>query len=117
MMKGIWIAVASLLLLSGMGMAQNGTVNYLSVNPRQNQEMTNSTGTETGQPSPAVPGSENLPNGLIPVTTNMTGSGSNGNINQRETTSKNAPTASKTPGENVRHNSAVAKPEQQQHKK
>lgn len=110
-MKGVWSAVAGLLLLSAMAVAQDGTVNYLSVNPRQNQELTNSTGTETGQPSPAVPGSENLPNGLIPVTTTMTGSGSNGNVNQRETAAKPASTQSKTSAKNSRHNSATAKAE------
>ena len=66
----------------GVLWAQSGTINSLSVNPRQNAEMTNSTGTESGQPTADVPGSANEPNGLIPVTSDMVGSGSNGNMSQ-----------------------------------
>lgn len=85
-MLGTAIAIA---LLSGISMAQQaGTINTLSVNPRQNQELTNSTGTETGQPSDAVSGSENQSNGLIPVTSNMVGSGNQGNMNQVVPTAK-----------------------------
>jgi hypothetical protein len=69
---------------------QGGTINTLSVNPRENQELTNSTGTETGRPSEAVPGSEKEPNGLVPVTSDMVGSGSNGNTNQKQSTEKAA---------------------------
>ena len=83
MKNALRITAAVLGLLCGVVPAQqSGTINTLSVNPRQNQELTNSTGTETGQPSEAVPGSEAEPNGLVPVTTNMVGSGSNGNMNQ-----------------------------------
>jgi hypothetical protein len=77
------ILIAVLGLLCSVAVAQqSGTINTLTVNPRQNQELTNSTGTESGQPSDAVPGSSNEPNGLVPVTSNMVGSGSNGNMNQ-----------------------------------
>jgi len=78
------IAIATALLSCGVVWAQEGegTVNSLSVNPRQNVEMTNTTGTESGQPTAAVPRSENQPNGLIPVTSNMSGSGGFGNGNQ-----------------------------------
>jgi len=83
MKHALRITAAVLGLMCGAALAQqSGTINTLSVNPRQNQELTNSTGTETGQPSDAVPGSETEPNGLVPVTSNMVGSGSNGNMNQ-----------------------------------
>ena len=83
-MKLLINLTAAGLLLGGMALAQSssGTMNSLSTNPRQNQELTNSTGTESGQPSDAVPGSESQPNGLVPETTNMVGSGSNGNMSQ-----------------------------------
>jgi len=72
-----------------------GTINTLSVNPRQNLELTNSTGTESGQPNDVVPGSQGQENGLVPVTTNMGGSGSNGDMNQQTAatsgTLKNSP--------------------------
>jgi hypothetical protein len=98
-MKRTFQAVlAALVLLGGMSIVavaqdSSGTVNTLSVNPRQNQELTNTTGTETGQPSDVVPGSENQPNGLVPVTTTMQGSGSNGNMPQAAP-AKKAPAAS-----------------------
>ena len=87
------ITVVLMCLSCGMAWAQNGTVNTLSVNPRQNLELTNSTDTETGQPSDAVPGSQNEENGLVPVTSNMTGSSSDGNLNQ----SQSSPTAAAAP--------------------
>jgi len=75
--------LAGLILLCGAMLAQqSGTVNSLSVNPRQNQELTCSTGTASGQPSDAVPCSDTQPNGLISSTSEMAGSGSNGNMNQ-----------------------------------
>ncbi len=76
-----------------------GTINTLSVNPRQNLELTNSTGTETGQPSDAVPGSEGQENGLVPVTSNMEGSGSDGAMNQR--TAASSSTSQNTPAVDV----------------
>ena len=76
------LTVLAMLLLGGAAFAQSGTINTLSVNPRQNLELTNSTGTESGQPSDSVPGSQNEENGLMPVTSNMVGSGSNGNVSQ-----------------------------------
>jgi hypothetical protein len=83
MMKTLKILMAATcLLVCVAATAQEGTINTLTVNPRQNQELTNSTGTASGQPSDAVPGSESQPNGLVPVTSNMTGSGSNGNMTQ-----------------------------------
>lgn len=69
-----------------------GTINSLSVNPRQNIEMTHATGTETGQPNDVVAGSSSQENGRIPVTSNMTGSGSNGNMTQSATGAKPAAT-------------------------
>ena len=113
-MKLLINLLAALLLLAGMALAQaqsaGGTMNSLSTNPRQNQELTNSTGTESGQPSDAVPGSENQPNGLVPQTTNMVGSGSNGNMSQPTPGSKpptpatpeqKAPAASQQQGKNA----------------
>jgi hypothetical protein len=58
-----------------------GTINSLSADPRQNLELTHSTGTETGQPNDVVAGSQGQENGLVPVTSNMQGSGSNGDLN------------------------------------
>jgi hypothetical protein len=69
-----WIALSSGALMAQQG----GTINTLSVNPRQNQELTNSTGTETGQPSDSVPGSANQANGLVPSTTGVTTFGGSG---------------------------------------
>lgn len=89
-MKALLPWLAGLLLLSGMAVAQNGTINNMSVDPRQNQELTNSTGTETGQPSAAVVGSQNEPNGLMPVTNDMESSGSNGNMSQSDAGNKTA---------------------------
>jgi hypothetical protein len=78
-----------------------GTINTLSLDPRQNAELTNSTGTASGQPSDAVDGSQGQENGLVPVTTNMQGSGSNGNMNPppaaASTASETAATNSATP--------------------
>jgi len=75
------IAIATALLSGGVLWAQEGegTVNSLSVNPRQNAVMTNTTGTESGQPTADVPGSQNQPNGLVPVTsyTSVYGNSSN----------------------------------------
>jgi hypothetical protein len=84
MIKFVLSFLSTMLLLSTIALAQSqsGTINTLTTNPRQNQELTNSTGTETGQPSDAVPGSEEQPNGLVTPTTNMVGSGSNGNVSQ-----------------------------------
>ncbi|HSY14167.1 MAG TPA: hypothetical protein VK976_18395 [Verrucomicrobiae bacterium] len=71
-------------------------INSLSVNPRQNIEMTHATGTESGQPDDAVAGSDRQENGLVPVTSNMTGSGSNGNL-APGTASAKPPVASAPP--------------------
>ena len=85
-MKFVLSFLSTMLLLSTLSLAQSqssgGTINTMTTDPRQNQELTNSTGTETGQPSDAVPGSEAQDNGLITPTTNMVGSGSNGDVNQ-----------------------------------
>jgi hypothetical protein len=86
MMKFVLSLLSTMLLLSCLAVTQSqsssGTINTMTTNPRQNQELTNTTGTETGQPSDAVPGSEAQDNGLITPTTNMVGSGSNGNVSQ-----------------------------------
>ncbi len=101
MKKVLRLAVVILCLSCAALWAQSGTINSLSVNPRQNLELTNSTGTETGQPSDSVPGSEGQENGLVPVTSNMTGSGSNGNTNQSQSsaTAAAAPNATMRPGQ------------------
>ena len=103
------IMSATMCLSCGLLWAQNGTINSLSVNPRQNQDLTNSTGTETGQPSDAVPGSESQENGLVPVTGNMVGSGSNANTRQPQAanTAGAAPNATTLPGQE-RNQPAVA---------
>jgi hypothetical protein len=107
MKHALRITAAVLGLMCGAVLAQqSGTINTLSVNPRQNQELTNSTGTETGQPTEAVPGSETEPNGLVPVTSNMVGSGSNGDMNQSVAPNKREGTPGKTttPGAQPRNN-------------
>jgi hypothetical protein len=98
--------------------AQNGTINSLSVNPRQNLELTNSTGTETGQPSDSVPGSESQENGLVPVTSDMVGSGRNGNMNQTQSsaTAAAAPNATTPPGQ-TRDQPATAAPKKSKQSK
>jgi hypothetical protein len=86
-----WLA-ASIALSSGALMAQQGgTINTLSVNPRQNAELTNSTGTETGQPSESVPGSEDQANGLVPSTTEMSPPAGNRNGQPAATARSAAP--------------------------
>jgi hypothetical protein len=82
-MKKTFLAVLSLtILLGGLAITaaaqenSEGPINTLSVNPRQNAELGNYTGTETGQPTTGMPRTENQPNGLVPSTTPMTGSGS-----------------------------------------
>jgi len=107
------IMIAVMGLLGGEILAQqSGTINNLSVNPRQNQELTNSTGTETGQPADAVVGSESEPNGLVPVTSNMVGSGSNSNARQPASTegpasasTSTTPTAERPPARSTARNS------------
>ena len=83
-MKRTLLAVLSLaLLLSCLAItatAQENSeapINSLSVDPRQNAELGNYTGTETGQPTTGMPRTENQPNGLAPSTANMNGSATN----------------------------------------
>lgn len=103
MKKALLTTIAVMALFCGAMLAQqSGTINTLSLNPRQNQELTNTTGTESGQPSDAVPGSENEPNGLVPATTNMAGSGSNGNTNQTPSAAKSANATSAASAEPAR---------------
>ncbi len=118
MKKVLRLTIAMLGLSCAALWAQNGTINSLSVNPRQNLELTNSTGTETGQPSDAVPGSQNDDNGLVPVTSNMVGSGSNGNLNQSQSsaTAAAAPNATTPPGQ-TRNQPATAAPTKAKPKK
>ena len=102
MKTALRIAAAGMCLSLGVLWAQqSGTVNSLSVNPRQNEDLTNSTGTETGQPSDSVPGSEAQDNGLARSTSNMTGTGSNANQNQpgAASTAAAAPNATTPPGQ------------------
>ena len=82
-MKRTLLAVLSLtLLLSCLAITaaaqenSEGPINSLSVDPRQNAELGNYTGTESGQPNSSAPRTENQPNGLVPSTAPMTGSGS-----------------------------------------
>ena len=104
------IVIAMLVLLCTVAVAQqSGTINTLTVNPRQNQELTNSTGTEPGQPSDAVPGSANEPNGLVPVTSNMIGSGSNGNMNQSASAGGERAASASSPGQATETKAAVRK--------
>ena len=81
-MKRTLLAVLSLMMLLSVltiaAVAQEnseGPINTISVDPRQNAELGNYTGTETGQPTTGTPRTENQPNGLIPAAAPMTGSG------------------------------------------
>ena len=81
-MKRTLLAVLSFaLLLSAFAITaaaqenSEGPINSLSVDPRQNAELGNYTGTETGQPTTGMPRTENQPNGLAPSIAPMTGSG------------------------------------------
>jgi len=84
-MKKFLILFGCLLVAGVLAAAQDsgGTINWMSSNPYQNQEMTSSMGSTTGQPTDLA-GERDLPSGLVPVTTTMEGSGSNGNLNQSE---------------------------------
>ena len=116
-MRFLLSLLAAALLLSTLSLAQaqsSGTINTLTTNPRQNQELTNTTGTETGQPSDAVPGSEAQPNGLVTPTTNMVGSGSNGNMTQP--TPGSHPPAPAAPEQSTTKNSSNGNPAQQKPK-
>lgn len=84
-MKTLLIMVATLLFAAGTVLAQEnsgGTINSLTVNPTENQELSGNVATTTGQPNDVTPKSVDMPNGLVPQTVNMTGSGSNGNMAQ-----------------------------------
>ena len=81
-MKKTMLAVLSFVLLfSGLAISaaaqenSEGPINSLSLDPRQNAELGNYTGTETGQPTTGMPRTENQPNGLVPSTSATTGSG------------------------------------------
>jgi hypothetical protein len=82
-MSKLALFIAAILLSSCVVWAQDssGTVNSMSDNPYQNQEMTNTMGSTTGQPTD-LGGERDMPNGLVPSTTTMIGSGSNGNLDQ-----------------------------------
>lgn len=98
-MKSLLAIVGAVMLFGGMGFSQAaGTINSLSVNPRQNQELTNSTGTESGQPNDAVPGSQSEPNGLIPSTNDMVGPGGTADAQQSAPASKPAASANTSSG-------------------
>ena len=88
-MKGVLLnAIAVLALLTGIAMAQSGPINVVTVDPRENADLANTTGTETGQPSDLVPRSYNSSNGLTPVTGNISGNGSTVNLHQPAAESK-----------------------------
>lgn len=58
MKLAVWLC--SILLGCGVALAQeqsSGTVNSMSVDPQQNQKLSGSMGTETGQPNDVTPGS------------------------------------------------------------
>ncbi len=118
-MRSILLAAACWIMLSTALPAQDvsGTVNSMSVDPTQNQKLTGTLATTTGQPNDVTPGSENMPNGLVPVTTNMKGSGSNGNMNQpvagMPSSRSNAATAANTA---KRNNTQAEKKPQPSHK-
>lgn len=88
--------IAGLVLLTGVAIAQSGPINVVTVDPRENADLANTTGTETGQPSDIVPRSYNMANGLNPVTTNMSGYGSNDNLNRPLAGAKAAPATTQT---------------------
>ncbi len=84
-MKTLVMIAATVLLAAGSALAQEnsgGTINSLTVNPTENQELSGNVATTTGQPNDVTPKSVDMPNGLVPQTVNMTGSGSNGNMAQ-----------------------------------
>jgi hypothetical protein len=84
-MKKLLIATGGLILGATLTSAQNGnsgTVNQMSTDPQQNQKATGTMGTTTGQPNDVSPETRNNPNGGVPSTTTMTGSGSNGDLRQ-----------------------------------
>jgi hypothetical protein len=84
-----------LLLGSCMAVAQNpssGTVNSMSTDPEQNQKMTGSMGTTTGQPNDVTPGSDAATSLGNPTTRTMTGSDSNGTYNQTPAKSEQSST-------------------------
>jgi hypothetical protein len=89
MMKAIGIVsglfLGSCMLLGQNALAQNpngGTVNSMSTDPQQNQKMTGTMGTTTGQPNDVTPGSGAADALGNPTTRTMTGSDSNGNYHQ-----------------------------------
>src|SRR5215471_2265214 len=84
-MKRTLLPVLSfVLLLSGLAVtaaaqeSAEGPINTLSLDPRQNAELGNYTGTESGQPNSSAPRTENQPNGLVTPTANMSGSAGGG---------------------------------------
>lgn len=88
--------VLGLLLGGCMAVAQNpnsGTVNSMSSDPEQNQKMTGSMGTTTGQPNDVTPGSGAATALGNPQTRTMTGSDSNGTYHQ--TPAKNGRSSTK----------------------
>lgn len=87
--------IAALALLTGVAMAQSGPINVVTVDPRENADLVNTTGTETGQPTDMAPRSYNMSNGLNPVTTNMSGYGV-GNISQPTVSPKPTPASNET---------------------
>ena len=95
MMKAIGI-MAAILLGSCLSLAQNpnsGTVNSMSTDPEQNQKMTGSMGTTTGQPNDVTPGSGAATALGNPTTRTTTGSDSNGSYHQ--TPAKNSQSSTK----------------------
>jgi hypothetical protein len=113
-MKTVLAVACGLMLSAVMISAQSGnsgTVNQMSNDPQQNQKATGTMGTTTGQPNDITPGSKNSPNGGVPSTTTMTGSGSNGNTQQSTTpgtsTTKSQKKNSKTGNSNKAKSTAA----------
>ena len=67
-----------------VGQEASGTINSITLNPTVNMELTGNMPTVTGQPNDYTIGGQ-TESGLVPVTTSMTGSGSNGNMTQAPT--------------------------------
>ncbi len=84
-MKKMMAVVFAMLLGASMVAAQEqgqGTVNTMSNDPEQNQRRTGNMGTTTGQPNDVSPTQGHDATG-VPMPQTMTGSDSNGDLNQK----------------------------------
>lgn len=96
-----WAAMlCSVLLGCGMMLAQeqsSGTVNSLSVDPEQNQKLSGSMGTETGQPNDVSRGEDRHEQLGNPSNRPISGQPSSGTSNGKAS-SRKAPSSNKVPG-------------------